>query len=92
MDKLKMEKAVRSAGFRWMVGMLAYIPVEDDNSYEPIRLTAPVVEVWNRKGITDCLPDIEDPATIGCLCALAEIMPDVDELLDALEDSGNKIA
>lgn len=65
MDYERSLRAVNSASFRWIEGMLAHIP--DNGSWHTIRITPPVADNWNSLGIKDCLPDTDDPATIGCM-------------------------
>ena len=81
------KRIVNAVNFKWMEGMLAYIPA--DAEWEVIRLTPPIVERWNRNNVKDCLPATNDPATMGCVIALIsdqfEIEEYVDMLIEALE-------
>ena len=77
------KRLVNAENFKWVEGMLAYIPVDDE--WIPVRLTPPIVETWNRNNVKDCLPSIDDPATIGCMLHLAEEQIDIESLIDYLE-------
>lgn len=90
MDFEKSIRAVNAKHFRWVEGMLAHIP--DNGNWHTIRVTPPVAENWNSKQIKDCLPDTEDPATIGCMLDLAGEQFDVDTLIDVLEVSATDVA
>jgi hypothetical protein len=90
MNQRKAIRIVNSKNFIWMEGMLAYIPVEDE--WHPIRLTPPLVDNWNSKQIKNCLPDIDDPATIGCLLVLAGEEIDLDKIEEMLEPESDMIA
>ena len=83
-------RVVSAKEFRWVEGMLAHIP--DSGSWHTIRLTPPVAENWNSKQNKDCLPDIEDPATIGCMLELVGEQFDVDTLIDALGAPSSDVA
>ena len=85
MNNDKSERIVNSKVFRWMEGMLALIP-GDEGEWFPIRLTAPVAEGWNKKQIKNCLPDIEDPATIGCLLHLLGEQVDIDMIIEVMDN------
>lgn len=90
---MNFEKCIRIVNakhFRWVEGMLAHIP--DNGSWHTIRLTPPVAENWNSKQNKDCLPDIEDPATIGCMLELVGEQFDVDTLIDALGAPSSDVA
>jgi len=90
---MNFEKSIRVVNakhFRWVEGMLAHIP--DNGSWHTIRLTPPVAENWNSKQNKDCLPDIEDPATIGCMLELVGEQFDVDTLIDALGAPSSDVA
>ena len=83
MDYEKSLRAVNSASFHWVEGMLAHIP--DNGNWHTIRVTPPVAETWNRDGVKDCLPDTDDPATIGCMLSLLGEQFDIDTIIDVME-------
>lgn len=85
MDFEKSLRIVNSPSFRWVEGMLAHIP--DNGSLHTIRLTPPVADNWNKLEIRDCLPDPEDPATIGCLLNLIGEQYDLDAIVLRMEHS-----
>jgi len=78
------ERIVNAKNFRWMEGMLAYIPVEQE--FHPIRLTPPLADNWNDKEIKTCLPDPDDPATMGCLMYLSGDVFDTVNIIKQLEE------
>jgi hypothetical protein len=71
------KRAVACRGWRWMPGMLGFDP---DGINDPVRVAfppgkayrMPTLEAWGRPSyIVHCeLPDLTDPATLGCLLAL----------------------
>ena len=83
MDYERSLRVVNSASFHWVEGMLAHIP--DNGNWHTIRLTPPVADTWNRNGIKDCLPDTDDPATIGCMLSLVGEQFDIDTIIDVME-------
>lgn len=85
MDYERSLRAVNSTSFRWVQGMLAHIP--DNGNWHTIRITPPVADTWNSMGIRDCLPDTDDPATIGCMLSLVGEQFDVDTIIDVMEAS-----
>lgn len=83
MDIEKSIRVVNSESFHWMEGMLAHIP--DNGNWHTIRLTPPVADTWNKLSIKDCLPDIQDPATVGCLLNLMGEQFDTDAIVLRME-------
>jgi hypothetical protein len=71
------KRAVACKGWRWMPGMLGFDP---DGINDPVRVAfppgkayrMPTLSAWGRPSyIVHCeLPDLTDPATLGCLLAL----------------------
>jgi hypothetical protein len=58
------KRAVWCRGWRWMPGMLAWRP-----DCPPVRLAA-IEDAGNALQEYRWLPDLTDPATVGCLLAL----------------------
>lgn len=83
-------RVVNSPSFKWMEGMLAHIP--DNGNWHTIRVTTPVAETWNRNNVKDCLPDTEDPATIGCMLSLLGEQFDVDMIINVMENPAEFVA
>ncbi len=83
MDIEKSIRVVNSPSFKWMEGMLAHIP--DNGNWHTIRLNPPVADTWNKNNVMDCLPDIEDPATVGCLLNLMGEHFDTDAIVLRME-------
>lgn len=64
------KRAVACKGWRWMPGMAAVqgervVLMDDDGT---LRLVTAVRSFFDSSGA--CLPDLSDPATVGCLLAL----------------------
>ena len=57
-------RAVACPGWRWMPGMLWLLIDEDGACYNCDRVTQ------ENLVLSDALPDLTDPATLGCLLAL----------------------
>ena len=56
------QRAVNATGFRWLPGMAAHFPHDNDR-----RVRVSIPDAW---GSTTAVPDLTDPATLGCLLAL----------------------
>jgi hypothetical protein len=71
------KRAVACRGWRWMPGMLGFDPYGIN---DPVRVAfppgkayrMPTLEAWGRPSyiVHTELPDLTDPATLGCLLAL----------------------
>ena len=71
------KRAVACRGWRWMPGMLGFDP---DGINDPVRVAfppgkayrIPTLAAWGRPSyiVHYELPDLTDPATLGCLLAL----------------------
>jgi hypothetical protein len=71
------KRAVACKGWQWLPGMLGFDP---DGINDPVRVAfppgkayrMPTLAAWGRPSyIVHCeLPDLTDPATLGCLLAL----------------------
>jgi hypothetical protein len=80
---------VNAENFKWVEGMLAFIPLENDE-WVPVRLTPPMVDTWNRNNVKDCLPAIDDPATMGCVISLISYQFEIKEYIDMLIETLEK--
>jgi hypothetical protein len=71
------KRAIACKGWRWMPGMLGFDP---DGINDPVRVAfppgkayrMPTLAAWGRPSyiVHTELPDLTDPATLGCLLAL----------------------
>jgi hypothetical protein len=71
------KRAVACRGWQWLPGMLGFDP---DGMNDPVRVAfppgkayrMPTLEAWGRPSyiVHTELPDLTDPATLGCLLAL----------------------
>lgn len=81
----KAKRLLETPSFRWMEGMLAQIPDYDgEGEWLSVRVNPAIAENWNKRNIGDALPDITDPATIGCLLFLLGEQFDIDTIIEVM--------
>ncbi len=64
------KRAVACKGWRWMRGMAATYERDGGQYYDTVVGTEQGCPVFRDGPRNGCLPDLSDPATLGCLLAL----------------------